>query len=81
MSGFKCAASRLDPTAGSGAGILPDSSYPGTSYLELYLHRATESYSNATALSHIPFNLPQRADSNEYLPDPGGHLLGELQFF
>ena len=30
---------------------------------------------------YIPFNSPQRADSNEGLPNPGGRLPGELPFF
>ena len=41
----------------------------------------TDSYRHATAASHIPFKPSQRADSNEGLPDPGGHLPGELPFF
>ena len=43
--------------------------------------QSSDSYRHATASSHIPFNSSQRADSNEGLPDPGGRLPGELQFF
>ena len=41
----------------------------------------TDSYRHATAVSLIPFKPPQRADSNEGLPDPDGRLPGELPFF
>ena len=37
-----------------------------------------EGYRHAPASSPIPLNPSQRADSNEGLPDPSGHLPGEL---
>ena len=40
-----------------------------------------DSYGDATAASHIPFDLSQRADSNEGLPDPGECQHGELPLF
>ena len=42
---------------------------------------STGSYKHATDSSHIPFDSSQRADSNEGLPDPGGHQPGELPLF
>jgi len=42
---------------------------------------ATECYRNADALRPIPFNSPRRADSNETLPDSGGHLPPEISAF
>ena len=38
-------------------------------------------YSYADALKPIPFDSPRRADSNEALPDPGGHLPAEVSTF
>ena len=40
----------------------------------------TESYDNATAMSHIPFDSSRPADSNETLEDPSGRLVGPLSF-
>jgi len=39
---------------------------------------ATGCYSHADASRPIPFDSPRRADSNETLPDPGGHLPTEV---
>jgi len=36
---------------------------------------------HATALSHTPCDLSQRADSNGVLPNPSRHLPGELSLF
>ena len=42
---------------------------------------STESYSFATASSHIPFDSPRPPDSNETFADPSGPLVGLLSFF
>ena len=41
----------------------------------------TESYSYATASSHIPFGSSRPPDSNETFADPSGPLVGPLSFF
>jgi len=38
-------------------------------------------YRHADASRPIPFDSPQRADSNETLPDSGGHLPAEVSAF
>ena len=42
---------------------------------------ATECYRHADTSRPIPFDSPRRADSNETLPDSGGHLLAEISAF
>jgi len=42
---------------------------------------ATECYRHADTSSPIPFNSPRRADSNETLPNSGGHQHPELSAF
>jgi len=42
---------------------------------------ATGCYRYADASRHIPFDSPGRADSNETLPDSGGHLPLEISAF
>jgi len=42
---------------------------------------ATECYRHADASRPIPFDSPRRADSNETLPDSGGHLPAEVSAF
>jgi len=42
---------------------------------------ATGCYRHADASRPIPFDSPRRADSNEALPDSGGHLPGEVSAF
>jgi len=42
---------------------------------------ATGCYRHADAWRPIPFDSPQRADSNEALPESGGHLPGEVSAF
>ena len=41
---------------------------------------STDSYRHATAASHIPFDSPQRADSNGVLPDSIRLLVVEIAF-
>ena len=42
---------------------------------------ATECYRHADASRPIPFDSPRRADSNETLPDSGGHLPAEISAY
>jgi len=42
---------------------------------------ATECYRHADTSRPIPFDSPQRVDSNETLPDPGRHLPAEVYPF
>ena len=42
---------------------------------------ATGCYRHADASRPIPFDSPQRAESNETLPDSGGHLPPEISAF
>ena len=42
---------------------------------------ATECYRHADTTRSIPFNSPRRADSNETLPDSGGHLPAAVSPF
>jgi len=42
---------------------------------------ATECFRHADASRHISFDSPRRADSNETLPDSGGHLPSEVSPF
>jgi len=42
---------------------------------------ATGCYRHADTLRPIPFDSPRRADSNETLPDSGGHLPAEISAF
>ena len=42
---------------------------------------ATGCYRHADASRPIPFDSPRRADSNEILPDSGGHLPAEVSAF
>ena len=44
-------------------------------------YSTTESYSYATATSHIPFDSSRPPDSNETFADPSGRLVGPLSFF
>jgi len=53
-------------------------SVPRVSTFKLF---ATECYRHADASRPIPFNSPRRADSNETLPDSGGHLPSEISAF
>ena len=53
-------------------------SVPGVSIFKLL---ATEWYRHADALRAIPFDSPLRVDSNEALPDSGGHLPTEVSPF
>jgi len=41
----------------------------------------TVCYRHADTSGPIPFDSPRRADSNETLPDPGGHLPAEVSPF
>jgi len=53
-------------------------SVPHVSIFKLF---ATECYRHADASRPIPFDSPRRADSNQTLPDSGGHLPSEISAF
>jgi len=68
--------------------ILSDHSLNGSAYLCTGVPRAstfklgaTGCYRHADTWRTIPFNSPRRADSNETLPDSGGHLPAEVSAF
>jgi len=65
-SGLQCDASRLWQTSAR-SGIC--------------LFHPADLYSHAHASKPIPFDSPRRADSNETIPDSGGHLPPEVSAF
>jgi len=68
--------------------MLSDHWLNGYAYLCTWVPRAstfkllaTGCYRHADASRPIPFDSPRRADSNETLPDSGGHPLAEVSAF